>query len=201
MIKNLIFDFGKVLVDYDFDAFFHKYIPDANKCQEFALILNNTNVQQRIDKEEQPFDEIIKDIISQNKEFEIEINIFHNRYPEIVTGEVEGMRELLSQLKQDGYRLYGLSNWCSKVHQTIAQYEIFNLLEGYIISSEEKVIKPDAEIYHRLFNKFNLKPEECIFADDKYENIEGARRVGMDGILFTDAKQYEKELKKRLKNS
>ena len=77
----------------------------------------------------------------------------------------------------------------------MAQFEIFNLLDGYIISSEEKVIKPEAEIYHCLFNRFNLKPEECIFADDRAENIEGGRRVGMEGIVFTDARQYERELR------
>ena len=66
------------------------------------------------------------------------------------------------------------------------------------ISSEEKVIKPEPEIYQRLFDKFNLKPEECIFADDRAENIEGGRRLGLDGIVFKDAKQYERELREYL---
>ncbi|MBQ0121032.1 MAG: HAD-IA family hydrolase [Bacteroidales bacterium] len=73
------------------------------------------------------------------------------------------------------------------------------MLDGQIISSEEKVIKPEPEIYHRLFDKFDLKPEECIFTDDRIENIEGGRRVGMEGIVFTDARQYETELRKMLK--
>ena len=60
------------------------------------------------------------------------------------------------------------------------------------------MIKPEAEIYQRLFNKFNLKPEECLFADDRAENIEGGRRVGMEGIVFTDARQYERELEEVL---
>ena len=66
------------------------------------------------------------------------------------------------------------------------------------ISSEEKVIKPEPEIYQRLFTKFNLKPEECIFTDDRVENIEGGSRLGMDGIVFKDAKQYERELREYL---
>ncbi|MCQ2202083.1 MAG: HAD family phosphatase [Bacteroidales bacterium] len=198
MIKNLIFDFGKVLVDYDFEAFFHKYIPDEERCRAFIPILCNEEVQQMLDREERPFEVIMDEILEKNKEFEPELRMFCEHYPEIVTGEMAGMRDLLCRLKSEGYKLYGLSNWCSKVYVTMAQYEIFNLLDGYVISSEEKYIKPEAEIYHRLFAKFNLKPEECIFADDKEENIEGGRRVGMDGILFIGAKEYEKRLREML---
>lgn len=198
MIKNLIFDFGKVLVDYDFEAFFRRYITDEERCRAFTPILHNEEVQRMFDREEHSFDEIIEEIICQHREFEQEIRYFDEHYPEIVTNEVEGMRELLTRLKAEGYKLYGLTNWCSKVHLTMAQFEIFALLDGYVISSEEKVIKPEAEIYLRLFQRFDLKPEECLFADDRAENIEGGRRVGMEGIVFTDARQYERELRKIL---
>lgn len=195
MIKNLIFDFGKVLVDYDFEAFFRKYIPDTERCQAFTPVLYNEELQQLLDREEQPFEVIMEEWIEKNMEFEQEIRYFNEHYPEIVTNEVEGMYELLTKLKAEGYKLYGLTNWCSKVYLTMAQFPIFKLLDGQIISSEEKVIKPEPEIYQRLFAKFNLKPEECIFADDRAENIEGGKRLGMDGIVFTDSKQYERELR------
>ncbi len=198
MIKNLIFDFGKVLVDYDFEAFFRRYITDEERCRAFTPILHNEEVQRMFDREEHSFDKIIEEIICQHREFEEEIRYFDEHYPEIVTNEVEGMRDLLTRLKGEGYGLYGLTNWCSKVHLTIGEFGIFDLLDGYIISSEEKVIKPEAEIYLRLFEKFDLKPEECLFADDRAENIEGGRRVGMEGIVFTDARQYERELRKIL---
>ena len=198
MIQNLIFDFGKVLVDYDFEAFFRKYIPDTERCLAFIPILYNEELQQMLDREERPFDVIMEDLIENHKEFEHEIRYFNEHYPEIVTNEVEGMYELLTQLKAEGYKLYGLTNWCSKVYLTMAQFPIFKLLDGQIISSEEKVIKPEPEIYQRLFDKFNLKPEECIFADDRAENIEGGSRLGMDGIVFKDAKQYERELREYL---
>lgn len=195
MIKNLIFDFGKVLVDYDFEAFFRSYIPDAERCRAFTPILHNEEVQRLFDREERSFEAIIEELVSKNREYEAEIRFFDEHYPDIVTNEMEGMKELLIQLKAEGYRLYGLTNWCSKVRLTMAQFEIFNLLDGYVISSVEKVIKPEPEIYHRLFDKFNLVPEECIFADDRVENILGGRRVGMEGIVFKDAKQYERELR------
>jgi len=199
MIKNLIFDFGKVLVDYDFEAFFRRHIPDATRCEAFTPVIYNVDLQQLLDREVKPFDDIMDDWIRDNKEWEKEIRLFIDLYPTIVTGEIPGMYALLSQLKSEGYKLYGLTNWCSKVYLTMEQFPIFKLLDGQIISSEEHLIKPEPEIYQRLFERFNLKPEECIFADDRPENIEGGKVLGMDGIVFTDAQQYEKELREKIR--
>ena len=200
MIKNLIFDFGKVLVDYDFEAFLRTYIPDTDRRQAFSSVLCSIELQQLLDREERPFEVIMEEWIEENREFEPEFRYFTEHYTEIVTNEVEGMYDLLTQLKADGFKLYGLTNWCNKVYLTMAQFPIFQLLDGQIISSDEKVIKPEPAIYLRIFDEFHIKPEECIFTDDKDENVEGGRRLGMDGIVFMDAKQYERELRDRLGN-
>lgn len=197
MIKNLIFDFGKVLVDYDFLDFFAKIIPDKERCSAFGALLNTVHFANIIDREERPFEETMEDFIGHHKEFEKEIRVIMEHYPEIVKCEMPGMRDLLTRLKAEGFKLYGLTNWCSKVHITISQFDIFTLLDGWVISSEEKVVKPEPEIYQRLFDRYGLEPSECVFTDDREENIEGARRMGMDGIVFVDAKQYEEELRRR----
>ena len=199
MTRNLVFDFGKVLVEYDFVDFFRRLIPDAKRCMQLASIMTDDETLRRFDREEKPIEELVKDLISENPAFEDEIRLFAERYPEIITGEMPGMKELLVRLKGEGFSLYGLSNWCSKVYVTMGQYDIFQLMDGYVISSEEHLVKPEAEIYHRLYEKFGLKPEECIFADDKQENIEGALRTGMRGIVFENAAQYERELRRMLR--
>ncbi len=199
MTRNLVFDFGKVLVEYDFVDFFRRLIPDARRCMQLASIMTDDETLRRFDREEKPIEELVKDLISENPAFEDEIRLFAERYPEIITGEMPGMKELLVRLKGEGFSLYGLSNWCSKVYVTMGQYDIFQLMDGYVISSEEHFVKPEAEIYHRLYEKFGLKPEECIFADDKQENIEGARMTGMRGIVFENAAQYERELRSMLR--
>ena len=85
MIKNLIFDFGKVLVDYDFEAFFRRYITDEERCRAFTPVLHNVEIQRIFDREERPVDEIIEEIICQNRQFEHDIRFFDEHYPEIVT--------------------------------------------------------------------------------------------------------------------
>lgn len=198
MIKNLIFDFGKVLVDYDFNVFFNGYITDEQRRRDFIPLFYNVEMQERFDRETTPIEEVAAEVTAAYPHFEREINLFIEHYHEMVTNEIEGMYPLLQQLKQEGYRLYGLTNWCSRVYKTIEQFPIFSLLDGWVISSEEKMIKPEAGIYQRLYEKFGLNPEECLFADDKVENIEGGRHTGMDGIVFENAQQYEQELRKRL---
>ncbi len=201
MIKNLILDFGKVLVDYDFNAFFRNYIPDTQRCEAVIGIINNPTVQNAMDYENVPVAEFIDSLVSANPEYEAEIRYFDEHYPEIVTSEMAGMSDLLKCYKDAGYKLYGLSNWCSKVYKTMAQFPIFKLLDGYVVSSEEHHIKPNPEIYNILFQRFGLIPGECVFADDKAENILAGEKLGMPGIVFTTALDYAEKLESIIKKS
>lgn len=119
---------------------------------------------------------------------------FGDHYPEFVLGEMKGMRSLLVRLKAKGYKLYGLTNGPSRIHATMKQFPIFQLLDGQVISSEEHLIKPELAIYECICERYGLIPAECVFADDKLENVESATAYGMQGICFKDATQYELEL-------
>lgn len=195
MIKNLVFDFGKVLVDYDFLHIIDTFFTDKVQEAEFVKIFTDPVFIDRCDKEDEPFEEIIRDMQRRYPKFSVQAQAFHDYYVDFVTGEVPGMRELLMQLKQRGYKLYGLTNWCSVVHEVMKRYPIFSLLDGRLVSSEEKLIKPDPAIYRRFCQKFNVKPEECVFTDDKPVNIEGARAIGMHAILFENAQLYHDALR------
>lgn len=194
MIKNLIFDFGKVLVDYDFARVISTFFNDITRADEFCRIFTSNEFLDRCDKEDIPFQEIIDDMKQQYPQFAEEAQMFADHYVDYVTNEVAGMRELLIEMHNRGFKLYGLTNWCSKVHDVMKKFDIFELLDGRIISSEEHLIKPDVAIYQRLCEKYDVLPEECVFADDKVVNVVGAISAGMKGIIFQNAKQYKREL-------
>lgn len=198
MIKNLIFDFGKVLVDYDFFHTIRKYFDSEEDLQEFAQLFTSPEFLDRCDLEEEPFADIILDSRKKYPKFDFQLQKFYEEYPQFVLGEVPGMRALLLQLRSEGYRLYGLTNWCSMVHKVMELWDILTILDGRVISSEEKLIKPDVAIFQRLCEKYDLKPEECVFTDDKAINVEGAIKAGMQGIVFENAVQYERDLRKLL---
>lgn len=198
MIKNLIFDFGKVLIDYDFSLTANRFFQNSEDGEEFFRIFSEPKFIEKCDLEFEPFDEIIDEAKIQYPQYAEALQLFTVHYADFVTGEIPGMKELLTQLKDEGFKLYGLTNWCSKIRKIMEIYDIFDLLDGSIISAEEHLIKPDPAIYLRLCEKFHLNPSECLFADDKPENIEGAKKVGMQGIVFVSAEQYEKELREKI---
>lgn len=198
MIKNLIFDFGKVLVDYDFDHVVADFFAPGEAPSEFLSILSDPAFVHRCDLEMIPFDDLVREMQDKYPQYEHQFQLFHDRYIEFMLGEMDGMYDYLLELKERGYRLFGLSNWGTTVLQVIEKYPIFQLLEGSVISYQLKITKPDAAIYQALLEKYDLKAEECVFADDKQENVEGAKRVGMQGILFVDKEQYCRELEQML---
>ncbi len=198
MIKNLIFDFGNVLVSYDFMAFLDRFFGDDKEREEvFAERYISPEFLDICDREAKPFGEMIAEQKKADPQMADGLQYFHDRFDEIVTGEMPGMKELLVSLKEKGYRLYGLTNWSSSVYKVIDRYnDLFGLLDGCIISSEEKLIKPEREIFMRLCDRYDLKPDECLFADDKPVNVEGARCAGLNAVVFTDTPTYVEDLKK-----
>lgn len=197
MIKNLIFDFGKVLVDYDFRPVLDRYFKD-NKVEEdrFCDLFTSAEFIDACDLELIPFEELIKETQDKHPHFRDALQFFYDNYVEYVSGEVAGMSELLKKLKALGFNLYGLSNWCSAVYEVMRKYEIFDLLDGRVVSCEEQVIKPETEIYLRLCRRYALEPSECLFTDDKKVNVEGAKRAGMEAVLFTTAEQYRSDVER-----
>lgn len=111
---------------------------------------------------------------------------------------IDGMPELVQELKDRGYTLYLLSNASHRQHDYWPRVPGQACFTGTVISADLGVIKPDAAIYEALYKKFSLKPEECLFIDDNPYNIEGGIRTGMDGIVFYgDTPALRAELKAR----
>ncbi len=196
MIKNIVFDFGGVLVTYDFYRFFLPHFQSHEKTVAFMKDVLTAEAADDMDRELIPFREQIECLKRQWPEYAGALEMMDRDFVHIVTGEMPGMTELMQRLKSQGYRLLGLSNWSSKVYEVLEKYPIFQLLEGSVISTEVKQLKPEADIYHTLLERFQALPEECVFIDDKLPNIEGCRQVGMHGILFQSTAQLEEELRK-----
>ena len=96
------------------------------------------------------------------------------------------MAEVVQSLHERGYKLYILSNAAPSFRAYQYKLPHPELFSGMLVSAEEKLLKPDATIYHRLCDKFGLKAEECVFIDDLPVNVEGAERVGMHGYCYAD---------------
>lgn len=194
MIKNIVFDFGKVLVDYDFDRFLSTIFENKEEREAFAAVTCSKEYVDRTDKGDETFREIIRQTQELYPHWRDQLQEFHDRQIECITGEVPGMRDLILNLREKGYGIYGLTNWSETVYKVIEKYDILQLMDGRLISSEERLIKPDRAIYDRLCQKFGLNAAECLFTDDKPANVEGAIAAGMQALLFKDAETFKREL-------
>lgn len=194
MIKNIVFDFGRVLVDYQFSKRVASWGMSASELADFEGSILSMEWTLKIDKGDKPFGAYIEELKALYPHIASYFQRFQDEYELFITGEMPGMYELVLELKEKGYKLYGLTNWSDTIYPILKKYPIFTLLDGMLISSEEKLIKPDVAIYHRLFEKFKLTPEECIFIDDNPRNVEGSQKAGMKAILFRGAEECRQQL-------
>lgn len=194
MIKNIVFDFGKVLVDYDFVRVIRQFFHSDDDVRRYCDIVLTEDFMNQCDRGDLTIDQLVGNLKHEHPQYAEQLQLFADRYDDFVIGEMPGMNDLLTRLCAKGYKLYGLTNWCLKVHGVMQRYGIFRHLDGWVISSEEHLIKPDVAIYQRLCSRYGLEASECLFADDKPVNIEGARRAGMQGVVFENAAQFEAHL-------
>ena len=198
MIKNIVFDFGGVLVDWNPRYLYYPYFNGDEAQAEWFLanICTYTwNVQMDGGK---PFSEGVAELTAQYPEWAEAIEVYHSRWNEMIGGEVEGTASLVRRLKEAGYRVYGLTNWSLETYPMIRdRYKVFSLFEEVVVSGEEHLLKPDEKIYRCLLERYSLKAEESVFLDDNADNVAGAEAVGMAAIRFESATQAELELRTR----
>lgn len=195
MIRNIVFDFGGVLVEYDFKQFFKPLLSSEAEAEWFMSHVFTPEVNAQLDLELEPFSKFVADLKAQWPDYAYVIDTLDKHYTDIFTREVPGMYDLMTELKAKGYPLLGLSNWGKKVYEVIDKFQrIFSLIDDSLISWQVHQIKPHRDIYESFLRKFNVSAEECVFIDDKPENIATALQVGMHGFVFHDVASLRSEL-------
>lgn len=185
-MQNIIFDFGNVLVRWEPERVYLPYFGnDEAKYWYFWRHVCGRQWRDRIDAGEDE-QECIRELQSQYPEYAEPIAMYWNRWDEMLPGEVPGMRQLIQRLKASGkYAIYGLSNWSMETFpQARERFEVLQLIDKYVVSGDVKLIKPDPRIFQLLMNRYGLKTEECTFVDDNPDNVEAAKKLGMQGVVF-----------------
>jgi len=194
MVKNIIFDLGNVLLDFNPVRYLNTLISDKVKVQEVYEEIFTSKEWVMLDRGIITQEEAVNEICHRNiKNSELIKLVMHNWY-QLLT-PIEDTVEVLKELKHNGYKLYFLSNFHLLAYEDVTKrYGFFECFDGGILSYKEKLIKPDKEIYNKLIRKYEIKAEESIFIDDTIENIEGARKLKFEVILFIDSKDLRKKL-------
>jgi FMN phosphatase YigB (HAD superfamily) len=110
---------------------------------------------------------------------------------------LDGMEQLVVELKRAGYSMHALSNysmWYELIEESLG---MSRYVEWSFVSCLTGLRKPDPQTYLNAARTLGVAPGECLFVDDRPENIEAARALGMDAIIKTDIGQLRRELRHR----
>lgn len=184
MMKNVIFDIGAVLIDWNPYYLYSKLLPDHAAITAFFEEVGFAEWNRALDAGGRWGDAIAE--LSRRFPHRRElIEAAHLRWHEMLPGAIDGTVAILEQLAEKGTPLYAITNYSSeKWAETCQRFPFFRHFRDIVVSGDERVLKPDPAIYHICLERNGLKPEECQFIDDALKNVEGANNVGIHGIQF-----------------
>jgi len=196
--KNIVFDLGGVLVDWNPDYVYRQiFNNDEKKMRWFYqnICTPDWNEEQDAGRTLAEGTELLVKKFPEHAE---NIRSYYGRWEEMLGGPIEGTVEILRKLKQNnGLSLYALTNWS---HETfpiaLKRYEFLHWFDGRLVSGEERTRKPFKKIYELLIKRFDLDPTISIYTDDNPRNLLPAADLGFHTIHFQSPPQFGEELRK-----
>ncbi len=194
-ITNIIFDFGGVLIDWDPKYLYKKVFNDKNELNHFLTNVLPPDWNVRFD-EGNDMQKNINELSKQNPKYKNEIQMYKDRWTEMLKGDMPQNTQLLEPLSKK-YNLYGLTNWSAETFPiAYEKYNFFKIFKGIVVSGEEKLVKPNPDIYKILLSRYKLNPENSLFIDDLLKNIEAAKTLKINTIHYKNDINLQNELVK-----
>ena len=181
-VEKIIFDLGRVLVKFNVRNLFRKIITTEEEIDYFLqnICTWEWHIQQDL---VQDTSQVSAPLVQQFPKYQEAIEAFYGRFLEMIEGTYEKNVKLAMDLKQNGYPIYVLSNFPGDQYDKYEKHNSFlQIFDDKIISGHVGLAKPDIKIYQLAIDKFHLTPERSLFIDDKIENIEGAKQLGIQTI-------------------
>lgn len=194
MIKNIVFDIGKVLVDFKWEEIFREVGGTEEEVKVFGENFIN-GIWNELDRGVMEEEDVIKLIQEKNPEIADKVSLFWDRIDDTIES-YSYSRPLIKELKDRGFKVYLLTNYPRSlfISSVEKKFDFYDLVDGEVVSARVKHTKPEREIYEILFDKYSLIPEECIFMDDKLANVETANLLGMNAFVFTNFEEAKAKL-------
>ena len=178
-IKNIVFDLGGVVFARDP----RKFEPEFIKFFSYIMLPEMPRFWEEYDRGMSAYDEVITDLAEYNS-CDRELAEKNLRRSILTQEEIPATKSLVEALKVAGYRLYVLSNMSLEFIEFLHTKEVYKNFEGEVVSCYEHIVKPEAEIYKILVDRYQLNEAETLFIDDRKANIEAAIELGWQGFHF-----------------
>lgn len=194
-ITAVVFDLGGVLIDWNPRHLYRHLIPDQDELDHFLSRVCTQEWHLAHDRGVNT-EQSCRELAQVHPEYADLIMAWAHRGEDMVAGVFEDTVAVLSELKQAGVRCLALSNMePDTFSKRRRRFPFFGLLDGWVISGHEGVVKPDRAIFEILLSRFGLEPAATVFVDDNQANVAAAARLGVVAIEFTTAAQLRKNLR------
>ena len=198
MIKNVVFDIGNVLAAFAWEEFYKSFGYSEEVFEKMADATVRSEAWHELDRGILSTEEIIDLFVRNDPTIEKELRNTFKQVTRLVT-RLDYAVPWICNLKEKGYRVFIISNFSERARQDCADaLDFLPMVDGAILSYEDKIIKPNPAIYQLLCNRYQINASECVFIDDLPRNVEAAKKEGMQGIIFENEKQAKEELCKLL---
>lgn len=189
MIRNIVFDMGMVLLAYDPYQACYRHANNHEKAMIVKkAIFDHPDWAAKIDSGLLYEDEYLLDVqdrLETQELKELAAKVLSDWWLDSLF-PMCGIKQLIENLLEKGYRLYVLSNCGYRFRDFEYKIPHVEQFSGILVSAEELLLKPDKAIFQRLCDKFCLQMDECVFVDDLQRNVDGAIAAGMQGYCFAD---------------
>ncbi len=197
VVKNIIFDLGGVLIDWNPEYVYLKEFRGNRKKMKLFFDKICTFEWNENQDAGYPLDKATEERVALFPEYEYLIRMYYGRWEEMLGEAIIGSVNLLKRfVNNPDYRVIALTNWSSETFPiALNRFDFLHLFEGIVVSGTEKTRKPFAEIYKTTLKRYDLKADESLFIDDNQQNIYAANALKIQTIRFLNSKQLERDLK------
>ncbi len=197
MITTIIFDMGNVLIHFRWRELFREMGLSGERFDRMANATVYDPVWNEFDLGNWTDEMMEEAFIKNDPGLEKEIKeMMNERFPGLLK-KFDYTDEWLEKLKAKGYRLLILSNFSKKAFRDCAdELDYVKKVDEAVISWEVHMIKPDPKIYEYIIDKCSLIPEETVFIDDNEDNINAAKKFGINTVLFKGKEDADEQLAK-----
>lgn len=194
---NIIFDLGNVLIAWDLWAAFKDDFDAPAAMEAYLDRIGFADWNYRADQGE-GWAALTADLTARHGADAHPATAYPARHALTIAQPIEGTWTLAQRLADAGHPLYALTNWSAESFaEARALHPRLAIFRDIVISGVERIAKPDPAIYRLLMDRNALPPEDCLFIDDRAENVAAAAALGMDAVRFTSPPALERDLTAR----
>ena len=199
-IKNVVFDFGNVLIKFSPKRMVAKYAQTQEDAELLQTVVFDRLYWDKLDSGDITDAEVVADCRRRlpDRLGDAAEQAYYNWIYNIP--EIAGMRDVVISLKDRGIKLYLLSNISTYFAEHKDEISLLKLFDGLVLSGTIKKVKPSAAIFEHLCDTYGIEPEQSLFVDDMKANVDGAIAVGFNAYQFDgDVERFTEYLNTILK--